>query len=608
MAPMSRYALFVAVIALTACEPPPGAIFDAGQVYFDGGLPDLSSLPSLDGNMLPLDGGTSGFAHLVFTISDGDTGLPVPARVIFRPPPGAGFADSIMTGKPDPMSPGSFTGAVVGPGVLGSPEGVMLVSGQGVVPVPPGTYSLFITRGPEYEATQTSVTVGDGDVVPVATALDHVVDTRGWLSADMHVHVGRSFDSKLPAERRVISMVSNGVEIIVPTDHNVSTDLGPVALSLGYGDDLVGTVIGNEFNFWEGHGGAYPVPYDPTKPGGGAPPYQGLVNLQCVPPIVGINCLTASDAFPMMHAQIPGTTVVTINHPFWSGADLGYFTNIQWGAGTSNPLPSSLSTVGMFDALEVLNGYQTNDVVENNLVADWFFLLGNGYRVTALGSSDTHKINWVRSGWPRTWLRLPNDKPGETTGAGFATAIRKGRAIASTGPFVTLTVDGGQIGDQIIPVHTGQLVIGVTADAPSWIALDEVKVFVNGKLHKTFPVTGTGHPRFSASYIDPVDGDAWVVAFASSKQILPPDVVGEYSHENGYEMTPWAITNPVFVDGNADGKWQPSPSTGSFPSRTRVPPEPFHRVVPPNCDASERIGSEPPLDAPAQALMPLLYE
>src|SRR5207244_567550 len=156
---------------------------------------------------------------------------------IFRPPPGAGFCD---TGTAwDVNSPGSAIGAVVAPGVLGAPEGVLLVTGLGSVPVPPGSYDLFITRGPEYEAVQAHVSVSAGEVEEIDAELDRTVDTGGWLAADLHVHSRNSFDSKIPLERRVISMVTNGIEVIVSTEHNNVTDFAPIIAQLGYGNDLL---------------------------------------------------------------------------------------------------------------------------------------------------------------------------------------------------------------------------------------------------------------------------------------------------------------------------------------------------------------------------------
>ncbi|MSP61467.1 MAG: hypothetical protein EXR72_14195 [Myxococcales bacterium] len=581
--------------------PPPDL---AGTSETDGSPPrDLAVPPVLlDGNVLSLDGGT-GPASLWFTISDRDTGLPVSSRVIFRPVPGAGFADNIFGGMFNLQSPGGSTGATVSPGVLGSTEGVLLQSGLGVVPVPAGTYDLIITRGPEYEAVGMTITIAAGEVRKITAELDRSVDTGGWLSADMHVHVNRSFDSKMPLDRRVISMVSNGVEMIVTTDHNVNTDLAPWIAALGYDADTVGSVVGNEFNFAEGHGGAYPVPYDANHAYGGAPPWTPTCNGM----VVGINCEPAAKAFGTMHAKIPGVTVVTVNHPWWPMGDLGYFTNIEWGAGTSHPLPAPLATAGAFDAIELLNGYWTVASAEAALVADWFYLLGQGVKVAAVASSDTHRINWVRAGWPRTWLRLPTDRPGEVTGEMLATAIRKQRAIASTGPFVTFTVDGGEIGDTVKRAGPGQVKVAITVDAPGWIAVDSVRVFVNGVEKHNFKVTPGLRPVFQASFNEPLLVDSWIVVLASGQKPMPGDIVGEYTQvQHGIDMLPWAITNPIYVVlGGQKFRppgWQGAPMELPLPElRRRGPLE-----VPVDCEPG--AGEEPPLDAPERFLMPHLYQ
>ncbi len=617
-------ALVVCAFAAAGCElpgdAPVGGGFDlSGVIQLDGGVPD-GGPGRLRGNRLDTDGGER-FARLWFNITDGDTQAPIPARVIFRPPPGAGFADSITHGKFDPQSPGSFTGAVVGPSVLGSPEGVLLMNGAGVVPVPPGTYSLFITRGPEYEAVEASVTVGPDQDLPVRAQLDRTVDTRGWLAADMHVHINRSGDSQLLADRRVISMVTNGVELIVPTDHNVNSDLTLAISQMGYTSQLVASIPGDEYNFKYGHASAFPVAYEPNFTNGGALPYQEPNDDgSCDVPIYGLNCAPPAMAFSALHAQVPGTTVVTVTHPYWPLGDLGYFTNINWGAGTSGGF-GPLDSAGSFDALEVLNGYQARADVQGYLVADWFYLLGQGYRVTALGNSDTHRINWVRGGFPRTWLRLPTDVPGDVGGAELADAVRRGRAIASTGPFVTLTVDGAQIGDTITPLKS-QVAVTVTVDAPAWMTVDTVRIYVNGNLAQTFPIAQAGQrPLFNVTFNQSLpragDGprDGWIVAFASGQTPLPDDVVGEYSKAGGYHMMPWAITNPIFIDAEGDGIWHPPPAPaqpsgfgleGLTPARERALP----LRVPVECDA-RRPGPHAELDGDAlppgeQLLMPLL--
>ena len=86
-------------------------------------------------------------------------------------------------------------------------------------------------------------------------------------------------------------------------------------------------------------------------------------------------------------------------------ADLGYFLNIRWKPG----MP--LSTAGLFDGIEVLNGYAMRPPDIADLLLDWFALLNQGLRLTGLGNSDTHRIDWLRGGYPRTWLGLPTTEP-----------------------------------------------------------------------------------------------------------------------------------------------------------------------------------------------------
>jgi hypothetical protein len=594
------------------CQLPPehvaGRLGDGGERR-DFAVPDLTmpppapdlagydlTPPVLEGNTLHIDP-EAPMATLVFNVTDRDTGLPVPSRVIFRPPPGGGFCDDLTGATWQINSPHSGTSAVVADGVLGSPEGLLLATGFARVPVPPGNYELFITRGPEYEAVDLRVDLKNGEIEEVDAELDRTVDTRGWLAADLHVHAKVSFDSTLPLDRRVISMTSSGIELIVATDHNVSIDLAPVIAQLGYGPDVVGSIIGDEFNFMSGHGGAYPVTYDPNLPEGGIPTWQDPPN--CVRG-VGVNCTPAAEVFDMMHALVPGVTAVTINHPWWGGADLGYFTNLDWGAGTNNPPPAPLPTAGKFEGLEILNGYWSRDDAISYLITDWMFLLSQGYRVTALGSSDTHKINWVRAGWPRSWLRMPTDRPGEVTGAQLADAVRWQRAIASTGPFAELLVDGKPIGEMVVP-QGGKVSIELRVDAPNWMKLDKVRLYKDASLLHEWVVLPGQRPVLHTTVQEPIAADSWFVLEADGAQPLPPDVVGEYSHQSGYDMRPFVLTNPVFIDADGDGRWTPSGWMGApppfnqpfhFPGMTR----PFRGQVPEGCGETE-----PPLDAQRMA-------
>ena len=622
--------LIVSALVVGACEDEPPAAPDfSARISYDLGPPlDLPLPYGLDGNFLPVPDPSG---DIVFSITDADTGRWLPSRVIFRPAPGSGFADSLT--EPGPMRleddhrPGGRTGATVGPGVVGSTEGVMLQTGYGSVKVPPGHYHLIVTRGPEYEIAEADVDVTVGVAHGVNAELTRSVDTRGWLAADMHIHSGQSFDSRVPVDRRVISMVTNGIEVLVPTEHHGNFSFAELLSELGYGPDVGGSVAGNELNFREGHAGVYPVLLDPALPRNGSIPYQNLgPDHVCAEPQVGSNCFSAAQAFPLMRMQHPGGSLVTVNHPWWGPADLGYFTNIGWGAGTNSVFPSELSTAHLFDALEIINGYWTTSHAESYLMADWFYLLSQGHRIAALGNSDTHGINYVRAGWPRTWLRLPIDKPGEITDDLLRDAIKNQRAIASTGPFLTITIEGKQIGDTVIPNVATRTRVRIVADAPSWIALDEVYLYVNGQERGHFGARGNQRPRFSAAVDLDLDGDAFVVALATGARPLDGDIVGEYPELDGRRTYPFAVTNPIYIDADGDGQlryhhgvsgelpWKapshPDEQGGGDQMKQNVPPPGFGSGRPARRECDPREQDHLPLDRMSDLMhdaAPLLY-
>ena len=66
----------------------------------------------------------------------------------------------------------------------------------------------------------------------IHTELRHVVDTRGWISADFHVHSACSPDSRVSLRDRVYEFLADGVAIVA-TDHNVVCDYAPYIQELG---------------------------------------------------------------------------------------------------------------------------------------------------------------------------------------------------------------------------------------------------------------------------------------------------------------------------------------------------------------------------------------
>lgn len=471
--------------------------------------------------------------HIV--LRDSDSMMPMPGRAIIYP---VG-----MTPKPDFKSDGA-TASVLAPGVIGAPEGVLLVSGDATIGLPIGTYDLILLQGTEYESVRKTVSVTADAVTQVDVTLEHTVKTEGWLAADMHIHSRRSFDSKLLAAHRVVSEVVSGIQVLVPTEHGYHYDLSDLIKTLDYGSRAV-SIPGSEYNFQGGHAGIYPVVFDPNGPFLGAPPWQEWPKPNMADP---------ETYFPLVHQQA-GSPLIVINHPRLP-PDLGYFLNIRWRPG----MP--LKTAGLFDAMEVLNGYamQPHEVAE--LLQDWFTLLNQGLRVTGLGNSDTHRIDWLRAGYPRTWLQFPTSEPSRVIPSDLRDALLSMRAVGSNGPFVTMSAEGKGIGDTV-KVQSGNVSVSITADAPGWVDLTRLQIYRNGVLFTEIPITSRSHPALSTKVDVDVPSDGWIVALALGDAPLPTDVIGAV---NAGRALPMAFTNPIWLDADGDGKVTPSSS---------VPPRPL---------------------------------
>lgn len=467
------------------------------------------------------------------------------------------------------------TSRILSADALAITDGVLLVTGQGLVPLPAGTYDVTILQGPEYEQVSRRVTLDAQAVIKLDEVLEHSVATPGWLAADMHIHTSRSFDSKLLPAHRVISEVAAGVELIVPTDHVWHHQLQPYVEAFGYAERAV-SIPGSEYGFRSGHLGVYPVEFDPQGALWGAPSWELYENW---------GNLTDELVFPMIHA-LPEQPLVVINHPRLL-PDLGYFTNIGWPRAPDEPL----KTAGMFDGMEVLNGYHTAPGQLMPLLRDWFFLLSGGYRVAGLGNSDTHRMDWLTSGYPRTWLRLATDQPSRVLPSDLRDALLGMRAVASTGPFLKLRVDGHEIGDTFAPAGSS-VTVEVEADAASWIDLSRVLIYHNGVMVRDFFLPSTrSHPALRQQLTLPVSSDGWIVAMVVGDRPLPTAVVGAVG--NGLAR-PFAFTNPVWLDFEGDGKVVPPPLPPG------PPPQPFGPVGLRDLDSAEqsvRIGA-PELHAP----------
>jgi hypothetical protein len=446
-----------------------------------------------------------GAARLHFAITDHANAKPLPARVLVRG----------IKGTPDPdWGDDPDAGAAL--------DVVYTETGEGERPVPAGEYRVTIDRGFEYTAFEKEVSLTAGRTTSVTADLERVVDTKGWIAADCHLHAMPSPDAIQPLADRVRALVATGVEVGVATDHNKVTDYKPIIAELGVGR-WVASVVGDEVTTREpnwGHFNVFPLP------SGGEPvPYRGLV-----PRAIFAAARSAGPLGP--------DTIVQVNHPRMGS--IGYFELLRFDPddpkGWAQRVPVADTS---FEALEVFNGdhYAAIPKVEE-VMRDWYALLDAGYRVTATGNSDSHKLTFHEPGVPRNLVMVPNDDPAAFDERAFIAAVRKGRVVVSSGPFIRFTANGRNVGDAVPP---GEVELVVEVDAPPWVDVDKVELVRRGEVIATWAAPfPKGTHRFEGRLKRALQHGDWVLAVARGTKPMT------FLHRPN--ARPFAFTNPIWVE------------------------------------------------------------
>lgn len=232
----------------------------------------------------------------------------------------------------------------------------------------------------------------------------------------------------------------------------------------------------------------------------------------------------------------------------------------------------------------------------NGQVDDWFSLLNLGYRFTAVGNSDTHGTTSTESGCPRNYVLSSTDDPGWIDPIELSENIRSGHVVTSYGPFVRFGIGDAIVGDEV--VVSGDVEIDIEIQAPTWMSVDRMELYRNGVLIEEWTALDEGVVRFVGGTVDQPTQDSWYVLIVTGSETMEPlftpvdfapvqlqDVVTEAlssveavgallsetpDHPKVYPVTPFAITNPIYVDVDGNG-WTP-PGIPDFMLNTPVDP------------------------------------
>lgn len=465
------------------------------------------------------------------------------------------------------------------------------VDGTASIPVPAGDYEVVVSRGIEWSVWPSATFEQGGELVEVTAGeptdvdaeIAPVVNTDGTLSGDFHIHTISSLDSTTPKRDRVLTFLTEGVDVMVSSDHDTIADYGPAVDALGAGDQIT-SLVGNEITTIDlGHFNGFPLMLDEAHRRGGAFDWAGGEQL-AHPPAASYDWIRES----------PGEQVVQLNHP-----DSSYlqFSDVVRGISYGDPdvlrvqMPDYDDQTGQtglwsedFTAMELMNGHEYDRF--NGVARWWLTLLGRGHKSTGTAVTDTHtRYNRVLGGVPRTYVSVDEDRDTipEFDTQHFVESVNDGAAIGTNGPFVRLeaTNDAGQtVGlGETVETRDEPVEFELTVEVPTWIEVDTIEMIKNSEdvvtdpgEYDTEPIEPTEtfdveltdadrdivaegdeqHRRYRTTVdIDvETDEDAYVVFFVRGSGDMYP-IVGDDT------AAPFAFTNPVFLDSDGDGYSEP---------------------------------------------------
>lgn len=246
---------------------------------------------------------------------------------------------------------------------------------------------------------------------------------------------------------------------------------------------------------------------------------------------------------------------------------------------------------------------------------DWYTMLKTGRIYTATGNSDTHGPR-DEPGFPRTFVPVSDDRPGAIAELEVVDALRRGRAVPTMGPLliVTATTSGGcrdrRPDLQETSVREGSACgMGEVALAPDgavrleaemrvapWIRVDRLVVRVNGDVVETFDGDNASLSRIAADLTLSADGFVIVEAIGDTSMfpvVVPnevpsiqvSDALGSITAAFGVDLRPfgnlfprqetivfpYAFTNPIFVDVDGNGRFDPPGTRQQALEASRAP-------------------------------------
>ena len=326
------------------------------------------------------------------------------------------------------------------------------VPGECVADLPLGEVFIHISRGYEIQPIRSSFTVTP-DTDKLTFELEHVLDwrSRGWVTADTHVHFLSPTTARLEGEGEGVNVVNLlasqwGEMFSNVSDFDGQTTIGAKELG-GNGEFLVRVGTENRMQVLGhisllGYSGAMIHPLctgGPSESAVGDP--QELTMAEWAE-----QCIRQNGLVVMPHAPNPQCE---------RAADI---------------------VLGLVHAVEMMTFNPLYDQLNPYGLADWYRYLNLGYHVPVCGGSDKMAAS-SQLGGVRTYANLNGY---ELTYDNWMDAVKAGNTFVTVGPLASIEVEGQAPGSRIdLPGSGGHVTVSWKVESVG-VPIDQVEIIVGG--------------------------------------------------------------------------------------------------------------------------------
>lgn len=410
--------------------------------------------------------------------------------------------------------------------------------------LPAGKYKVYASRGFEYGADEAEIELTQDETVKKSLAIRREVATPGYVSCDTHIHTLQfSGHGDASAIERAITIAGEGLELPIATDHNICADYAPAAREAGLTKYFT-TVVGCEVTTKVGHFNVFPLT------AGGKPPDH--------------TPLEWNKLFAGIY-QSPNVQIAVLNHPRDVHSRFRPFGPEHFLSATGENLDGWKLEA---NAIELVNSSATQSDPWQ-VYRDWFALLNHGVRLTPVGASDSHEVDWKTVAQARTYVECDDRAPDKIDVGAACRSFREGRVMVSFGLLAEIEVDG-KFGPGNVVAAQDDMQVRARVLGPPWVQADQVALYANGvKIHEA-AITADDAPKngddagkrrgvqWTGTWTLPKPAhDMFLVVVASGPDPAKPFwQVREPYQPTGPDWTPRIIgsTGVVWLDADGDGK------------------------------------------------------